>query len=82
MTLWTIRAQYDDEAHVWYSVEGDLPGFAADSHTIEGLVEKAAAMLPDLLANHHEQILDRSRLKEPHAIRVIAFHEAEYPVAA
>lgn len=82
MTLWTIRAQYDDEAHVWYSVEGDLPGFAADADTIEGLVEKAAAMMPDLLEIYESEMLDRSRLQGPHAIRVIAFHEAEYPVAA
>lgn len=82
MTLWTIRAQYDDEAHVWYSVEGDLPGFMADADTIEELVRKAAAMLPDLLEIHDDEVLDRARLNGPHTIKVIAFHEATYPIAA
>jgi hypothetical protein len=37
-TLWTIRAQYDDEAHVWYSTEGDIPGLNIDADSIEGLI--------------------------------------------
>ncbi|WP_374943523.1 DUF1902 domain-containing protein [Sphingomonas sp.] len=82
MTLWTIRAQYDDEAHVWYSVEGDIPGLAVDAETIEHLVEKAGAMLPDLLKIHGDDFVDCSRLEGPHVIRVIAFHERVYPVAA
>ena len=82
MTLWTIRAEYDDEAHVWYSVEGDIPGLFIDADTIEKLAQKAGAMLPDLLEVHADDLADRSRLDGPHRIRVIAFHEREYDVAA
>lgn len=82
MNTWTIRAQYDDEAHVWYSVDGDIPGLNADAETIEGLAEKVGAMLPDLLEIHAEDVDDKRKLRGPHRIRVVAFHEREYDVAA
>ncbi len=82
MTLWTIRAHYDPEAHVWYSIEGDVPGLAVNGETIEELAAKAGAMLPDLLEIHAEDFIDKSRLSGPHRIRVLAFTEQEYDVAA
>ena len=82
MTLWTIRAQYDDEAHVWYSTEGDIPGLNIDADSIEKLIEKAGAMLPDLLDIHADDFIDKARLNGPHRIRILAFHEREYDVAA
>lgn len=82
MAIWTIRAQYDDEAKVWYSTEGEIPGLAADADTLEALVAKAGAMLPDLLEIHRDEFVDPARLKAPHSIRIVAFHEREYPVAA
>lgn len=82
MTLWTIRAEYDPEAKVWYSVEGDIPGLAADADALEALAAKAGAMLPDLLEIHADQIVDKGRLEGPHTIRIIAHHEREFDVAA
>lgn len=82
MTTWTIWANYDPEAKVWYSIEGDLPGLAVDADRLEELAAKAAAMLPDLLEIHGDQIADKSRLAPPHTIRIIAHHEREFSVAA
>lgn len=82
MTLWTIRAEYDFEARVWYSIEGDIPGLAADAETLEALAAKAGSMLPDLLEIHADDILDKTRLAGPHRIRIVAFHEREFDVAA
>lgn len=82
MTLWTIRAEYDPEAHVWYSVDGDVPGLAADGETVEALAAKAGAMLPDLLEIHADEIIDKARLNGPHSIRIIAHHERNFDVAA
>jgi len=82
MALWTIRAEYDPEARVWYSIDGDLPGLAADAETLEALAAKAGAMLPDLLDIHADEIVDKSRLDGPHSIRIIAHHEREFDVAA
>ena len=44
MALWTIRAEYDPEARVWYSIDGDLPGLAADAETLEAIAAKAGAI--------------------------------------
>lgn len=82
MALWTIRANYDPEARVWYSIDSDIPGLAADAETIEELAAKAGTMLPDLLKIHADDFLDKSRLAGPHRIRLLAFHEREYDVAA
>ena len=81
MALWTIRAEYDAEAKVWYSIEGDLPGLLADGETLEALAAKAGTMLPDLLEIHANAI-DPLRLAPPHRIRIIAHHERDFDVAA
>lgn len=82
MALWTIRAEYDPEAKVWYSVDGDLPGLAVDADTLEALAAKAGTMLPNLLEIHADELVDKSRLEGPHSIRIIAHHEREFDVAA
>lgn len=82
MAQWTIRAEYDPEAKVWYSIEGDIPGLAADGETLEALAAKAGSMLPDLLEINGEDIKDKSKLEGPHTIRIIAHHEREFDVAA
>jgi hypothetical protein len=82
MAQWTIRAEYDPEAGVWWSADSDVPGLAADAATLELLAEKAGAMLGDLLAIHEDSIVDRSRLSPPHSIRIVAHHERSFDVAA
>lgn len=82
MTLWTIRAGYDPEAHVWYTVDGDIPGLAADAESLEALAEKAGSMLSDLLEINADLIVDKRRLMGPHSIRIIAYHERDFAVAA
>lgn len=82
MALWTIRANYDPEAQVWYSIDGDVPRLAISGETIEEPASKASAILPDLLEIHVDDFFDKSRLIGPHRIRLLAFHEREYDVAA
>jgi hypothetical protein len=82
MSVWTIRAEYDPEARVWWVAESDLPGLAADAETLEGLAAKAGSMLPDLLAIHCDELRDKNRLQAPHRIRIIAHHERMFDVAA
>ena len=80
MAVWTVRAHYDSEAHVWYSIEGDMQGLLVNAPTLEELGRKAADMLSDLLEINADDYVDKSVLEGPHRIRVIAFHE--YDVAA
>lgn len=82
MALWTIRAEYDEDAQVWWAAESDLPGLAADAPTLELLAAKAGSMLPDLLDLHSDEIADKGRLSAPHRIRIVAHHEHLYDVAA
>jgi len=82
MALWTIRAEYDPEAKVWWTSDSDIPGLAVDAETVEALAAKVGAILPDLLEIHGEDIVDHDRLDGPHTIRIIAHHEREFDVAA
>lgn len=81
MTVWTIKAKYDADAAVWYSIEGDIPGLAADGATFEILATKAGRMLPDLLEIHGDE-LDPQKLIGPHTIRLVAHHEHSFDIAA
>ena len=51
-----VRAEWDEEAHVWVATSDDVPGLATEEDTLEGLVEKLKIMIPELLdANGIEQ---------------------------
>jgi len=51
-----VRAEWDEEAHVWVATSDDVPGLATEGDTVEGLVEKLKIMIPELLdANGAEQ---------------------------
>jgi len=51
-----VRADWDEEAHVWVATSDDLLGLATEGDTLEGLVEKLKIIIPELLdANGAEQ---------------------------
>jgi predicted RNase H-like HicB family nuclease len=51
-----VRADWDEEAHVWVATSDDVPGLATEGDTLEGLVEKLKIVIPELLdANGAEQ---------------------------
>ena len=81
MTLWTLHAAYDPEAHVWYTLDCDVPGLATEGETLERLRERAAAILPELIELNAGEIAPERR-HGPHALRLVAFHESTLPVAA
>ena len=82
MTVWSVHANYDPEARVWYAIDGDIPGLAVDAGTLEQLEIKVGNMLDDLLDIHQDDFTDKSVLKGPHMIRIVAFHERTFAVAA
>lgn len=81
MTLWTLHAAYDPEAHVWYTIDCDVPGLVTEGKTLERLRERAASVMPELLADNRH-LLDEERQNGPHSLRLVAFHESTVPVAA
>jgi len=44
-----IRAEWDDEAHVWVATSDDVPGLATEAETVENLIQKLKVMIPELL---------------------------------
>jgi len=50
----TIRAEWDHEAQVWYVADSDVPGLAAEAGTTEALLDKLRVLVPELVElNRH-----------------------------
>ena len=44
-----VRAEWDEEAHVWVATSDEVPGLVTEGDTLEGLIEKLKIMIPELL---------------------------------
>jgi hypothetical protein len=49
MKVLLVRADWDPEAKVWVADSDDVPGLATEADTVENLMTKLEAMVPDLL---------------------------------
>lgn len=47
--VYDVKAEWDDEAHVWSATSDDVPGLATEAGTLDGLVEKLRVIVPELL---------------------------------
>lgn len=81
MTIWTLHAAYDPEAQIWYTLDCDVPGLVTEGDTLERLRERAAAVMPELLAGNVDHIPPERR-GGPHSLRLVAFHESTMLIAA
>ena len=49
-----VRAQWDEEARVWFVVESDIPGLVAEGATADELKAKLGVIVPELVfLNRH-----------------------------
>lgn len=74
-TIFTISALWDEEASVWSGHCDEIPA-AADSPTLDGLLDRISAMALDLLPDNHPGV-DPATLY----LQITALREAE-PAAA
>jgi predicted RNase H-like HicB family nuclease len=51
-----IRAEWDEEANVFFASSDDVPGLATESETLEVLIEKLKIMIPELLEANGEDV--------------------------
>jgi len=50
----TVHAEWDHEAKVWFVSDSDVPGLATGAATLPELQDKLQAMIPELIElNHH-----------------------------
>ena len=81
MAIWTLHAAYDPVEKVWYTLDCDVPGLVTEGETLERLRERAAAVLPELIADNASELPEEKRIG-PHSLRLVAFHESTIPIAA
>ena len=46
---YTVKAEWDSEAGVWVATSEDVPGLVTEADTLERLIEKLRAMVPEML---------------------------------
>ncbi len=44
-----VRAHWDAESGVWWAESDDIPGLVTEAPTFDALVERALAVIPELL---------------------------------
>ncbi len=49
MRTFNILATWDAEAKVWVATSEDVPGLATEAETVDRLIEKLNAIVPELL---------------------------------
>jgi predicted RNase H-like HicB family nuclease len=50
----TVKAEWDAEAEVWFVSESNVPGLVTGAATLPELLTKLQAMIPELIElNHH-----------------------------
>lgn len=47
--VFTVIADWDDEARVWVASSEDVPGLVTEADSLEALAAKLAVMVPELL---------------------------------
>lgn len=50
-----VTAQWDPEASVWVATSDDIPGLVSESSSLDTLVERVAAVGPELLEANGEE---------------------------
>jgi predicted RNase H-like HicB family nuclease len=46
---YVVRATWDDEAKVWVAASDDVPGLVAEASSVEKLIKKLRALVPEML---------------------------------
>ena len=82
MASWTIWANYDPDAKVWFTCDSELPGLVAEGETLAELERKIGERFADMLEGNAHLIEDKSRLLGPHEVRLVAFSETRTSIAA
>ena len=82
MTVRTIRADYDDEAKVFFIFDSDVPGLLADGAMLEELQGKIAQRFTEMLKGNAHLILDKEKLVGPHEVRLVTYSETRQLFAA
>ena len=49
MRKFTVRCEWDEEAHVWYISDSDVPGLIAEAATVEDMNDLLRERVPELL---------------------------------
>jgi len=71
-----VHALWDDEARVWVATSEDVPGLVTEASSLDKLIPKLKAMIPELLdANGHADGDDDVRFKVLGEINEIARRE-------
>ncbi len=76
--VYTIQAEWDNEAHCWVASSEDVPGLATGAESLDALVHKLRVVVPELL--YENGLLADEMFQVPFSL--IAHHAERAPDAA
>lgn len=62
MRQYHVLAKWDGEAKVWVAESDDIPGLVTEADTLERLIERVAAVTPELLELNNHSPVDGAEL--------------------
>jgi predicted RNase H-like HicB family nuclease len=54
--IYSVAAQWDDDAEVWFASSDDVPGLAIEAATTEALIQELETLIPDLLEMNGQKL--------------------------
>lgn len=55
---YSVTAEWDGDAKVWYVNDSDVPGLVAEAPSVENLLTKLNDLIPELLRENGVQLTD------------------------
>lgn len=81
MAVWTIRAEYDPEANVWWTSDSEVPGLVTEAETLDKLAAKLEYLVAEMVVEN-AAFLPEDKRTGPHEFRLVAHHELQRRAAA
>lgn len=69
---YTVNLLWDDEADVWVATSDDIIGLVLESGSLDALMERVRAAVPELLELNHQPPASTLTFKSERQIEVVA----------
>jgi predicted RNase H-like HicB family nuclease len=67
-----VMANWDSEAKVWVATSDDVPGLATEAASLDALVERVLAVIPELLEDNAHLLQEADDLRDLLAVCVMS----------
>jgi hypothetical protein len=74
---YVVTAFFDEEASVWVATSDDVPGLSTEARTLDALIERVNAVVPELLHDNAQLVAGGRAAEEEIDVHVISHLRAD-----